>query len=177
MSNPISIPPLIPLPVDTQQQRTNDDAKDDIFATLFSPATPRASPTLQPVPDEPFTESTRPRMRAHSRTSSTDSEFGSFVSVPSAEDPLHQAASDIGQPFSPIQNFEFFDQFTENAKAATERNKMGVLDELLQNEMDPASFLRAGASLRRFLTLIPLELVVISIFSSSGCERARGFAS
>lgn len=122
----------------------NNDSKDDIFATLFSPATPRASPTLQPVSDEPATESTRPRMRTHCRTSSTDSEFGSFVSVPSAEDPLHQLASDISQPFSPIQNFEFFDRFAEEAKAATEKNKKGVLDELLRHEDDPLYFLRSG---------------------------------
>ncbi|EKM48990.1 uncharacterized protein PHACADRAFT_189009 [Phanerochaete carnosa HHB-10118-sp] len=145
MSQPISIPPLIPLPAETSRRLTNNDAKDDIFATLFSPATPRASPTLHPVPDEPIMEIVRPRNTEHSRTSSTDSEFGSFVSVPSTEDPLHQLGSDAGQPFSPVRNFEFFDRFAEEAKAATERNKKGVLDELLQHEDDPLYFLRSGA--------------------------------
>ncbi|GJE96157.1 TLD-domain-containing protein [Phanerochaete sordida] len=83
-------------------------------------------------------------MRGHSRASSTDSEFGSFVSVPSAEDPLHQLGSDAPQLFSPVQNFGFFDRFTEEAKAATEKNKKGVLDELLKHEDDPLYFLRSA---------------------------------
>lgn len=140
MPQPLSIPPLIPLPAGTDQSTTHD-AKDDLFATLFSPATPRASPTLEPVPDEDLV---RPKPR-HSRTTSTDSDFGSFVSVPSAEDPLHQLASNtVQESFSPLQNFEFFDRFAEEAKAATEKNKKGVLDELLHHEDDPLYFLRDG---------------------------------
>jgi hypothetical protein len=132
-----SIPPLIPLPANSETRSTARDNDEDIFATLFSPATPRASPTLESAPFEPI------RPVRHNRTASVDSEFGSFVSVPSTEDPLYQLTQDP-TPFTPVKNFEFFDQFTENAKAATERNKMGILDELLQHEMDPASFLRAS---------------------------------
>lgn len=143
MPQPLSIPPLIPLPPGSDQSTTHDP-KDDIFATLFSPATPRASPTLQPVPDEAMSEPVRPNLR-HSRTSSVDSDFGSFVSVPSTEDPLHQQASDIAQiSFSPLHNFEFFDRFTEEAKAATEKNKKVVLNELLHHQDDPLYFLRSG---------------------------------
>ena len=148
MPQPLSIPPLIPLPADSEQptQTTHANSKDDIFATLFSPATPRASPTLNPVPDGSSVEPIRPRMRSHSRTSSVDSDFGSFVSVPSTEDPLHQLASDPTQdPFSPLQNFDFFDRFAEEAKAATAKNKKGVLDELLHHEDDPLYFLGTGA--------------------------------
>lgn len=47
-------------------------------------------------------------------------------------------------PFSPLQNFEFFDKFAEGAKAATEKNKKGFLEELLRHEDDPLYFLRAG---------------------------------
>ena len=68
------------------------------------------------------------------------------MSVPSTEDPLHQVASStIQSPFSPLQNFEFFDRFAEEAKAATEKNKSLVLDELLQHEDDPLYFLGNGA--------------------------------
>lgn len=120
------------------------DDKEDLFATLFSPATPRASPTLRPVPDEPPIRPVR-----HSRSASIDSDFGSFVSVPSSEDPLHQLDQEFSPvPFSPAPNFDFFDRFTDDAKAATERNKKDLLDELLQHERDPTAFLRAGTSQR-----------------------------
>ncbi|KAJ3526519.1 hypothetical protein NM688_g8252 [Phlebia brevispora] len=154
MPQPISIPPLIPLPKDNQQ--SNGDAKDDIFATLFSPATPRPSPATSPPPGD----SGRPKYgQRHSRTSSTDSEFGSFVSVPSQEDPLSQfvSASD-SVPFTPLQNFEFF----EGAKAAQDKNKQGVLDELLNHEADPLYFLRSATPKNpqpdfNVPTLVPLE--------------------
>lgn len=137
MPQPISIPPLIPLP-DTPGNAVHDN-QDDVFATLFSPATPRASPTLRPVPDEPI------RPVRHSRSVSVDSDFGSFVSVPSNEDPLHQLDQEFSPAaFSPVQNFGFFDRFTEDAKAATEKSKKELLGELLENEADPSSFLRAG---------------------------------
>jgi hypothetical protein len=144
MPQPLSIPPLIPLPPGSEQT-THYNAKDDIFATLFSPATPRASPTLRPVPDDSPAEPIRPKMRSHSRTSSVDSDFGSFVSVPSTEDPLYSLASDSGHTtFTPLQNFDFFDRFTEEAKAATKKNQKVVLDELLQHQDDPLYFLGAG---------------------------------
>ena len=146
MPTPISIPPLIPLPVGTAQSTTHDP-KDDLFATLFSPSTPRASPTFEPIPHEDSAAIARPKLRhSHSRTSSVDSDFGSFVSVPSTEDPLHPGSSaDFEQTsFSPLQNFEFFDRFAEEAKAATQKNQKGVLDELLKHEDDPLYFLRSG---------------------------------
>lgn len=135
----IPIPPLIPLPSNAETSNSIGDDKEDIFATLFSPATPRGSPTLQPVLYEPS------RPTRHSRTFSVDSDFGSFVSVPSSEDPLHGLGDTVESvPFTPVKNFEFFDRFTEDAKAATERSKKDVLDELLQSERDSASFLRSG---------------------------------
>lgn len=139
MPHPISIPPLIPLPGDDEPRNAVHDDTEDIFATLFSPATPRASPTLHPVQDEPS------RPVRHSRSASVDSDFGSFVSVPSSEDPLHQLEQDFSPlSFSPAPNIEFFDRFTESAKAATEKNKKDLLDELLRHEADPTSFLRSG---------------------------------
>lgn len=140
----MSMEPLIPLPNDSGV--TEHDDKDDIFATLFSPATPRASPTLRATTtDDRDVERIRPRM-SHNRTASIDSDFGSFVSVPSAEDPLHQLSESGGEAFPPLQNFDFFDRFTEEAKAATEKNKQGVLEELLRHEEDPLYFLQSGTS-------------------------------
>lgn len=146
MPTPISIPPLIPLPVGTGQPTGTHDPQDDLFATLFSPSTPRASPTHELISDEDSAATSRPKLRhSHSRTASVDSDFGSFISVPSTEDPLHQISStSVSSPFSPLQNFEFFDRFTEEAKAATEKNKKGLLDELLHHEEDPLYFLRSG---------------------------------
>lgn len=139
MPPPISIPPLIPLPKNSKVPV--DDPKDDIFATLFAPATPRPSPSTSP----PSGGVVRPKLfPRHSRTTSTDSDFGSFVSVPSQEDPLSQfvSASDPDSvPFTPLQNFDFF----EDAKSAQEKNKKGVLDELLNHDADPLYFLRSGA--------------------------------
>ena len=65
------IAPLIPLP-NTNSQPQNTDDKEDLFASLFSPPTPRASP-------EPSTycQDRNP----HVLTQSTDSDFGAFVSV------------------------------------------------------------------------------------------------
>lgn len=145
MPQPISIPPLIPLPGADEPRSTVHDDKEDIFATLFSPATPRASPTPRSVPDGLL----RPAVR-HSRSASVDSDFGSFVSVPSSEDPLHQVEPEFSPvPFSPAPNFEFFDRFTEYAKVATEKNKRQILGELLENEADPGTFLRLGEFNRR----------------------------
>ncbi|KAI0799627.1 hypothetical protein BC629DRAFT_1675246 [Irpex lacteus] len=152
MSQSISIPPLIPLP--SEAERSLRDEEEDVFATLFSPATPRGSPTLRPVQDE----SQRPSR--HARTTSVDSDFGSFVSVPSAEDPLHQQQQQDGEfaPFTPVEIFNFFDKFTEDAKVATEKNKTELLDELFQNDRDPTAFLRGGAHI-----LLPLYPLVTSL--------------
>lgn len=138
MPQAISIPPLIPLP-NNNSTNVNDD-KDDIFSTLFSPATPRGSPTTQSVQEL----HARPQVR-HTRTSSIDSEFGSFVSVPSSEDPLHHLDQDFtNTPFTPLKTADFFDRFAEDAKAATQKNREQVLTELLQYEADPTAFLRTG---------------------------------
>ncbi|KAI0820544.1 hypothetical protein BC628DRAFT_1276649, partial [Trametes gibbosa] len=127
-SSPIAIAPLIPLPA---QRLTSD--KDDIFATLFSPPTPRASPTHSPDPSRPS---------RHVRTESTDSDFGAFVSVSAAEDPLHLGEDAVTTTFALPQNQEFFDRFTEDAKVSSERKRREVLDELLHHEEDPLYWLQ-----------------------------------
>lgn len=140
----MSMEPLIPLPNESGVPQHDD--KDDIFATLFSPATPRASPTLHATTtDDRDVERIRPRL-SHNRTSSIDSDFGSFVSVPSAEDPLHQLSESAGEAFPQPPSFDFFDRFTEEAKVATEKNKQGILEELLRHEEDPFYFLQSGRS-------------------------------
>ncbi|KAH8093096.1 TLD-domain-containing protein [Cristinia sonorae] len=141
------IPPLIPLPA---SKPNNHDDKEDLFATLFTPSTPRASPTLRPVQDDDLAQALRPLR--HTRTASVDSEFGAFVSVSSAEDPLGPPTVEGVQSvsLSPLQNLDFFDRFTEDAKAATERNKKEVLDELLEHEDDPLYFLHADSAAAGF---------------------------
>ncbi len=109
--------------------------KEDIFATLFSPPTPRASPTQTPEP-------TYSRPARHARIESMEDDFGAFVSVPATEDPLRVTEP---APFTPLQNYEFFDRFTEDAKAASERRRKEVLDEL-QHEDDPLYWLQGTSS-------------------------------
>lgn len=144
--SPIPVPPLIPLPGQQPPGFAND--KDDVFATLFSPPTPRASPSRTPEPGQ-----TRPAR--HMRTESTDSDFGAFVSVPAAEDPLHPGEEAADPVFSLPQNQVFFDRFTEDAKAASERNRREVLDELLQHENDPLSWMQGASDTRASRTPTP----------------------
>nr|VWP00784.1 Transcription factor MBP1 [Ganoderma boninense] len=132
-SSPIHISPLIPL-----QIRKGED-KEDLFATLFSPPTPRASPTRTPEPNSGWSA-------RHARQESTDSEFGAFVSVPATEDPLRLADGPNLGPYDSQQNYEFFDKFTEDAKAASEKRRSQVLDELLQHEDDPLYWLQGMSS-------------------------------
>ncbi|KDQ50806.1 hypothetical protein JAAARDRAFT_62966 [Jaapia argillacea MUCL 33604] len=123
----------------------NHFPEDDKFATLFSPPTPRPSPGCSPRSLTPILTTTiRPATlhKTHSRTpSSSHSDFGSFVAVPATEDPLGGVAG-AAMPFTPIQNVHFFDRFGEDAKAATEKNKKGLLDELLNHEDDPLYWLK-----------------------------------
>lgn len=124
-----------------------DAAEIDRFAILFAPATPPASPT--PVfRDQPST--TRPQQNRN-RAASVDSEFGAFVSVPAAQDPLSfdfpvaESASlkSRGPVITGNASLHYFDQFTSSAKTASEQNRRVVLDELLEHEDDPLYFLRA----------------------------------
>ncbi|KZT05113.1 uncharacterized protein LAESUDRAFT_242399 [Laetiporus sulphureus 93-53] len=113
---------LTPLPKGSRTLDDDDD-KDDLFATLFSPPTPRASPI--PSTSLAGSDVSRPS-HEHARTASTDSEFGAFVSIPSSEGPLHSTASEVNAEMAslpPIQNVDFLDKFTKGARAATERNK------------------------------------------------------
>ncbi|KAG7439983.1 TLD-domain-containing protein [Guyanagaster necrorhizus] len=91
----------------------------DRFATLFSPPTPRASPTNSPPLIHPTLESPR----------SPDGEFGTFVSVPPSQDPL------AAEPFSPVDVEPSTSRiFFEEAARAQERNRREVLDGLIQDE-------------------------------------------
>ncbi|KAG5637154.1 hypothetical protein H0H81_005598 [Sphagnurus paluster] len=122
------------------------EAMEDKFATLFSPATPRASPTPEsmsgkygPIPARPL-----PRPRSVRRDTS-DSDFGDFVSVSASEDPLgsfefEEATAAVADRSSKGSNF--FDKFAQDAKAAADRNKHNVLDELLMHEDDPLYWLK-----------------------------------
>ncbi|CDO76666.1 hypothetical protein BN946_scf184752.g4 [Trametes cinnabarina] len=134
--SPIPIPPLVPLP--GQQHAKAKYDKEDVFATLFSPPTPHASPTHTPEPGQS-------RPARHARTESTDSEFGAFVSVSSSEDPLKLGDED-GQPaFSPVQTQSYFGKFAQDARAASEKKRREVLDELLRHEDDPLYWLQGSS--------------------------------
>jgi len=122
----------------TQPRKGEQDGKEDLFATLFSPPTPPASPLPTPAFDvTAATSSTKPQPSKHSRNFSTSSgEFGSFVSVPVTDDPLYADQAVAFSPISPIRGLEFFDQFTDHA-AKSNAQKRQVLDELLLHEDDP----------------------------------------
>lgn len=123
----------------TQPRKGEQDEKEDLFATLFSPPTPPASPSPTLVHDiTAVALHTKSHPSRHSRRLSTSSnEFGSFVSVPATEDPLYanrQAA------FPSLNGLQFFDQFADHA-AKSNAQKRQVLDELLQHQDDPLYWL------------------------------------
>ncbi|KAG9310784.1 TLD-domain-containing protein [Chiua virens] len=144
-------PPTSSRNPDTSQQSSSalSEADIDRFATLFSPATPPATPTssaTEPLPSV-IAPTTRPRK---STQGSTDSDFGAFVFVPPSQDPLSFSDAPSPPDAPPVSqtpphpsnvNLIYFDQFTSNAKTASERNRRGVLDELLQHQDDPMYFL------------------------------------
>ncbi|KAJ7153463.1 TLD-domain-containing protein [Mycena crocata] len=165
-----SIPVLIPIPASSkpptpappptktraQLDREAEEAFDK-FSTLFSPPTPRASPELPPLA---LPVQTKPAHAAHAAPQmSPDSEFGSFVSVPAAQDPLSLMTPGLDLP-TPMQpesgssidsssrpghlrtaSQNFFDQFSQSAKNRTE-TKRGLLDELLMHEDDPLYWIK-----------------------------------
>ncbi|KIJ64193.1 hypothetical protein HYDPIDRAFT_112140 [Hydnomerulius pinastri MD-312] len=209
MTTPLpSIPPLIPLPSQSHQQSKSssssqppwtqdstsseimtltqpDESDIDRFATLFSPATPPATPTLIFREQPPTTTvPSRPAHQRHRTQSSADSEFGAFVSVPPSQDPLSfdfdfastSPAENVSQStsFSTSQastpsftsvsskpgksgniSLDYFDQFTSSAKTAAERNRRGVLDELLEHQDDPLYFLNTPTKVQTPSSMTP----------------------
>lgn len=129
--------PASPQPSSDKSQPRQDvqDGKEDLFAALFSPPTPPASPL--PFGTAAATSTNKPLSSIHSRKFSTSSvEFGSFVSVPATDDPLYTEQQAAFPPISPTSGLEFFDQFTDHA-AKSNAQKRRVLDELLLHEDDP----------------------------------------
>jgi hypothetical protein len=125
MMNPLnSIPPLIPLP--SSQPKPDSESDIDKFATLFNPQTPPASPDFPPIftqskPTASIRSSSFRLTHKHGLASgrsdkdkdknipavatpgSADSEFGCFVSVPPAQDPLSESFF----PSSPPRSSQF----------------------------------------------------------------------
>ncbi|KAL1666349.1 TLD-domain-containing protein [Schizophyllum commune] len=162
-------------PTSSQGGAWDDEAAFDKFATLFSPATPRASPTPEgkAAMNAPPVAQRRPPPIA-----TFDSEFGSFVPVSANEDPLSfmsssPSVSTLPPPIQPSvtprtpqvaahpatttgnvkpnhtranPSLDFFDAFGREAKEASERNKRQVLDELLLHDSDPLCFLAPPCS-------------------------------
>lgn len=114
---------------------------DDLFATLFAPATPPASTLLSIASPSIFSppSDSRHRLALIPAASPTDSDFGAFVSVPASEDPLAPSLSSQPSPVGASArrrlnaNAEFFTE----ARAATARNQQGLLAELLEHQDDP----------------------------------------
>lgn len=126
-------------PSDKTKPRDDEhDGKEDLFAPLFSPPTPPASPRPAPVFGAATTTSNiRLGSSGRSRNFSTSSgEFGSFVSVPATDDPLHADQHAAFSLISPTTSLEFFDQFADHA-AKSNAQRRQVLDELLLHEDDP----------------------------------------
>ncbi|KAJ6625975.1 hypothetical protein B0H10DRAFT_567832 [Mycena sp. CBHHK59/15] len=163
-SIPVLIPtstskPSTPTPSATKTRaQIEQEAEEafDKFSTLFSPATPRASPVMPPL----TLPAPTPSSHAYAQTS-PDSEFGSFVSVPATEDPLSVMTPGLAlpapmQPASSELSFpqnrartasqSFFDHFSQSAKDRTEIQKRGLLDELLMHEDDPLYWLKDQSS-------------------------------
>src|ERR1700722_19734055 len=85
--------PAVVSPIPSAQNLPDSEPGVDRFVTLFSPPTPPASPIPSPAPIPPSVGPTHQPIRAPSRSgavrsTSTDSDFGSFVSVLPTEDPL-----------------------------------------------------------------------------------------
>lgn len=123
MSDPLSnIPPLIPLPSSTS--RPDSEESIDKFASLFSPPTPRASPTGWPKPERPIAP---PK---HVRQESDD--FGAFVSVLPNQAPLVENVPGDSAGWS----------FFEEAKQRDNKKRQSLLAELdrpLFTETTPAT--------------------------------------
>ncbi|KAI6134446.1 TLD-domain-containing protein [Pisolithus thermaeus] len=171
--SPPSRSPYQPHPSPPKPPRHHLDESDiDRFATLFTPATPPATPTQtvdsneQSLQNRSSQSLSRPSQHRRTRTeSSADSDFGPFVSVPPHQDPLTSppgaislippstnadsltGLAEISQPESTDEarnvSLDYFGQFTTIAKVASERKRKGVLDELLEHQDDPLCFLAA----------------------------------
>ncbi|KAG6817025.1 hypothetical protein H0H87_000649 [Tephrocybe sp. NHM501043] len=97
----------------------------------------------------------KPKSRhVRQKTSESDSDFGSFVSVSALEDPL--TALDFGLPsqeerssLAANSTLTFFDKFTQDAKVASDHNKQTVLDELLKHEDEPLYWVEGGEELQK----------------------------
>ncbi|KAG1836973.1 TLD-domain-containing protein [Suillus subalutaceus] len=157
--------PLIPLPSHDHTRRPSqrpiaqprpisprinplDAAEIDRFATLFSPATPPATP-IPVVRDQPPT--TRPQ-QTRNRAPSVDSDFGAFVSVPATQDPLSfdfpviepVALKSRGPAITGNASLHYFDQFTSSAKTASEQNRRVTPAQTSIDTQSPPSIPQTG---------------------------------
>ncbi|KAF7307892.1 Zn(2)-C6 fungal-type domain-containing protein [Mycena kentingensis (nom. inval.)] len=148
-------PALVPTPAqkpgNTEDADADAEAAFDKFATLFLPPTPRASPGPEPLAVSAPQSRPPPQPLG---TTSPDSEFGSFVSVSAAHDPLSASLAAF-DPFAPIEGEQSqspaqapiggspitpFGEFTEALRARADTNR-GLLDELLMHEDEPMYWL------------------------------------
>ncbi|KIM37742.1 hypothetical protein M413DRAFT_448260 [Hebeloma cylindrosporum] len=145
-------------------KQPSKEADIDKFATLFTPGTPRGSPTLGFTPLPEVQHNNASRQASHRRgasESSQKSDFGAFVSVSAFDDPLSADIFEDGGLQAPMvaiptpttatypkdaqntnSSLSFFDQFAQDAKQRLTSRRSVLLEELLKHEDDPLYFLK-----------------------------------
>ncbi|KAL5527993.1 hypothetical protein ACEPAG_6794 [Sanghuangporus baumii] len=114
---------------------------------MFPASQPQASASLKSSAS-PVHFSEQPRAEpascaAHDRReSSTSDEFGSFVSVPTSDDPLGVGSVGL-EPTRPTTT-SAFDAFANNARKRSKENGQRVLDELRAHDEDPLAWFNSG---------------------------------
>ncbi|ESK87364.1 oxidation resistance protein 1 [Moniliophthora roreri MCA 2997] len=118
-----------PQPASLSKSKRDEEEMYDRFATLFSPPTPRASPSPTPPPiwAPPSKPKTNPVIPRRTIPESPMDDFGAFVSVPPAEDPL--APSSSFASFDEFDSGSRADTWLKEAKEASERKRRSLLDE------------------------------------------------
>lgn len=158
-----SMAPLIPLPTDSPSPVQDQMS---LYQPTHDPYSPIFSSFHQHIPHKEEGPSSADLIRLDSTStrrsleSTTDSEFGSFVSVRSSEHPLNFSDEDetshnhaststshnhTSPPFSAQSNHvpTLSQEFFQGARERTKANEHRVLDELLDHEDDPLYWLDA----------------------------------
>ncbi|KAI5116309.1 hypothetical protein M0805_009635 [Coniferiporia weirii] len=139
------------LQTNTQAHSSEPPTSNDLFAVLTTPSSPSSSrrPVFQAPAPTSAVQITRSRRSLDRDTASPESsEFGSFVSVSAAEDPLFSGTESFdvisdseAAKIRQAPPFVNFGKLTEEARIRSERNERRVLDELHVHEDDPLAWL------------------------------------
>ncbi len=128
----------------------------DPFDVLFEDSSFESRPIFQNLRPSPINSNNNSTAgKAIDSPSSADSEFGSFVSVSAADDPLQPSVgekNDAGRgdgqlidfKTEPLHSTSYFGKFAEEAKERTRRNERRVMDDLRGDEEDPLGWRDTG---------------------------------